>query len=145
MILQVRKSTKRSALAVVEFAIVLPLLLLIFLATLEVCEGFFLRQKLEIAAQEGARVSIRKFADVADVQDAVEQYLVDRNINFGGDIASAVSVSPDPSTAAALQPVSVTVSIPTTANLRFSLSLYRILNSQNTLSAEVTMLKEDAL
>lgn len=52
-----RKGSRRGA-AAVECAVIAPLLLLIAFGTIEACSMIFLRQSLEIAAYEGARVAI---------------------------------------------------------------------------------------
>ena len=44
--------------AAVEFAIVLPVFVLILLGSIETCTMIFLQQSLEMAAYEGARVAI---------------------------------------------------------------------------------------
>lgn len=133
----------RRGIEVVELAIVLPLIIFLTLATLETCEGFFLRQKLEIAANEGARVASRKHSTKQDVADAVQKYLDARGINYGGDIDSAVTVVPDPTMVGTLEPISVTVTIETSPNLRMGVSLYRYLAGKQ-LSGEVSMFKEYA-
>jgi len=138
-----RSANRRRGIEVVEMAIVLPIIILITLGTLEICEGIFLRQKLELAAHEGSRVSIRKNATVDDVRSAIKDNLDSRGIDYGGDIAAAVTITPDPSAAATLTPISVTVSVETDANLRMPISLYRYLAGR-TLTGEVSMFKEYA-
>jgi len=134
---------QRKGAEVVEMALVLPLLILLTLGTLEICEGIFLRQKLELAAHEGARVAILKRSTASDVHAAVKRNLDARGIDYGGDIASVVTITPEPTTAPMLTPVSVQVDIETNSNLRMPLSVYRYL-AGNTLSGEVSMYKEFA-
>ena len=126
---------------VVELAIILPLLMLLTFATLETCENIFLIQKVKIAAHEGAVVAITKTGTLADVQDAVQGYLDARDIDYGDDISTAVTVSPDPTTAATLEPITVTVTVPTDENSHVGAHLYRFFGGTNAVG-DVTMLKE---
>lgn len=129
---------------IVELAIVLPILLLMTFGTLETCEGIFLQQQIEIAAHEGARVAVRKTSLTADVQTAVADYLDARSIDYGGDIATAVSISPTPETAVELTPISVTVTISVDPNLRMPIPIYRYWVGK-AISAEVALFKEYSL
>ena len=137
---QIRKRRRRGAEAV-ELAIILPLLMLITTTTLEFCENTFMIQKLEIAAHEGAVVAIERTSTLSDVEDAVQNYLDARNVDYGGSISSAVSVSPDPTTADTLTPITVTITVSADANSRIGASLYRYFTGKN-LVGEVTMFKE---
>ena len=135
------QNKKRRGVEVVELAIIMPVLLLLTFGTLEICEGIFLRQTLELSAHEGARVAIRRDASIEDVEEAVQRHFDARGVNFGGDISSAVEITPDPETAATLTPVTVRVTVDASDNLRLDLSLYRFLLG-NQFEAEVIMLKE---
>ena len=134
------KCTRRGT-EVVELALVLPLLVLIVFSTLEICEQAFLLQKVKIAAQEGAVAAIRKTATTADVEIAVQNYLDARGVNYGDSISSAVSVSPDPTVADVLTPVTVTVTVPNDDNSRIGSQLYRYIGGENSVGT-VTMQKE---
>ena len=135
-----RKRCRRGT-EVVELAIILPLLMLLSLATLEVCENIFLLQRIKIAAHEGAVAAIQRKGTRTDVEDAVQSYLDARSVVYGGDISSAVSVSPDPTTTATLQPITVTVTVSTDDNSRIGAHLYRYFGGGEAVG-EVTMLKE---
>lgn len=132
---------RRFGTAVIELAIVLPVIVLITFGTLEICDGIFLRQKIELAANEGARVAIRKGSTKAEVEAAVKKNLDARGVSYGSDISSAVTVTPDPGLAPTLTPVSVRVTVDTNANLRLGLSLYQFLSGKN-VTGEVSMFKE---
>jgi Flp pilus assembly protein TadG len=138
-----RRKSRRHGVEVVEMAIVLPIIILITLGTLEICEGTFLRQKLELAAHAGSRIAIRKNATSSDVLAAVQTNLDARGVNYGGDIASAVTITPDPETAPTLTAISVLVRIDTDENLRMPISVYRFLAGRE-LTGEVSMFKEYA-
>lgn len=79
----------RSGAALVEFAVVLPVLVLILLGTIETCTMIFLRQSLTIAAYEGARVSIVPESEESDVRNAATHLLNLRRIKN-----ATVKVSP---------------------------------------------------
>ena len=81
--------SKRSGAAVVELALCLPVLFLIVLGTVEVCNGIFLRQSLEIMAFEGARISVTPGATTSDIQDQVNTIAATRNVNI-----DSVTVTP---------------------------------------------------
>jgi len=134
------QNVSRRGIEVVELAIIMPLLLLLTFGTLEICEGIFLRQKLELAAHEGVRVAIRKNATIEDVEVAVQRNLDARGIVYR-NISSAVEITPDPTLAPTLTPVTVRVTIVTNPNLRMSLSLYEYLVGKS-INGEVSMLKE---
>ena len=137
-----RSGNLRQGTEVVELALVLPLMLLLTAGTLEICEATMLRQKLEIAAYEGARVGIQQDASVSDIQQAAKDYLDVRGIQYGDDIATVVSVTPDPSTASTFDPIVVTVTVEAGPNISTGLSFYRLFGAGDELTSEVTMLKE---
>jgi Flp pilus assembly protein TadG len=80
---------KRRGSALTEFALVLPLLVLILFATVETCSMIHLQQALKVATYEGARVSLIPGTTPANVEAAVKQVLSDRRISGGN-----VSVTP---------------------------------------------------
>ena len=131
---------RRRGTEVVELAIILPLIVLITTTTLEICENTFLIQKLEIAAHEGAVVGITRTSTLSDVENAVQNYLDARNVDYGGDISTAVSVTPDPATADTLTPITVTVTVSADDNSRIG-ALYRFFNGR-TVVGDITMFKE---
>jgi Flp pilus assembly protein TadG len=135
------KDRKRSGSAVIELAIILPVIVLITFGTLEICDGIFLRQKIELAANEGARVAIRKNSTKADVEAAIKKNLDARGVTYGSDISSAVTITPDPRLAPTLTPLSVKVTVETNANLRLGLSLYQFMAGKK-VTGEVSMFKE---
>ena len=135
------KNCQRRGTEVVELALVLPLILLIVFSTLEVCDHAFLLQKVKIAAQEGAVVAIRREATLPDVEAAVQSYLDARGVDFGTSISNAVTVTPDPTDALRLTPVTVTVAVPNDENSRIGANLYRYIAGENS-TGTVTMFKE---
>ena len=71
---------QRIGAAVVEFAVCLPLIMLIVLGTIEAGSLLFLKQTLVQAAYEGAKVAIAS-GDEARVNQAVGAVVASRNLN----------------------------------------------------------------
>lgn len=120
----------------------LPIMFLITLGTLETCEGIFLIQKVKIAAFEGASVAVLRGGSDEGVENAVSSYLDARGVKYE-NISSVVSMDPSPELANDLDPVRVTVTIPTSDNFRMPTSFYRFWTGGE-VSAEVVMFKESA-
>ncbi len=76
--------------AVVEAAIALPVILVIILGTVEVCNNIFLKQSLSLMAFEGARVAIIPDATFEDIEQQVEEFAATRNI-----VIDSVVVDPE--------------------------------------------------
>jgi len=79
----------RSGIACVEFAFVLPVLLILVLGTIEVCQRIFLRQSAVIVAYEGARLAARSTSSNADVLLRCQTMLTQRRV-----IGATVTVTP---------------------------------------------------
>lgn len=71
---------RRKGAALIEFAIFLPVLFLITMATLETCRMIYLRQSLKIAAYECARLAIIPGATSSDIQAQCDAILQGRKI-----------------------------------------------------------------
>lgn len=86
---------RRSGAATVEFAVILPVLVVIMMGTIETCTMIFLRQSLQIAAYEGARVAIVPNSEADDVRNAATRLLDLRRVKdasievFPADIENA--------------------------------------------------------
>lgn len=131
---QFRRSSARSAIAVVELAVCLPVLMLIVIATIESSAMIFLQQSLSIAAYEGTRVSLTTGATNALVEEQVELILDARDVND-----YEVSVTPaDITSLAAGQWISVEVDAPYGTNSLMGGWLF----SQQELTTTVQMMKE---
>lgn len=76
------KLRKRRGAAVVEAAITLPVIFIIILGTVEVCNGIFMRQSLKLMAFEGARITIVPEASFEDVEQQVEEIATVRNVKI---------------------------------------------------------------
>ena len=120
--------------AAVEFAVCLPVIVLLVIGTMEACSMIFLKQSLSVAAYEGARTAIIPGVTTAQVRTACEQVLDDRHIEGG-----LVTISP--SNVDALNPgdfVDVTVSAPSSANSVVPNTFYR----GRTITANASMMIE---
>jgi Flp pilus assembly protein TadG len=82
--------SKRCGVAVVELAVALPVIFFVVLGTVEVCNGIFLRQSLEVMAFEGARISVTPDAQVGDVEDQVKSIAAARNVQV-----TSLAISPN--------------------------------------------------
>lgn len=128
------RRSQRAGVAAAEFAVCLPVIVLIVLATIEACTMVFLKQSLSIAAYEGARTALAQNASSADVVNAAEQILTERNVNGG-------TVSLSPSNLGAIAPgqyLTVSVVAPAAGNSVIPIRFYR----GRTLTGSATMMKE---
>jgi Flp pilus assembly protein TadG len=124
----------RAGVAAAEFAVCLPVIILIVLATIEACTMVFLKQSLSIAAYEGARAALVQSASTADVQRVAQQVLTERRVNGG-------TVSISPANLASIKPgqyLTVTVSAPAAGNNSIPLRFYR----GRSVAGSATMMKE---
>ena len=99
---------ERKGAALVEFALVLPVFLLLIFGGLEMGRAVMVKHLLDDAARAGCRVASMQGATQNDVVSVVNQALTKAGIS-GHD----VTVTPTPpSSADHLEPVSVTISVP---------------------------------
>lgn len=103
-------SLKREGTTVVEFAVTLPLVLLLFFGSIEFSRVNMLRHSAAQAAYEGARRGIVPGATAADVQGAA-------NAIMNSAFASSYTVNVVPTTISASTPeVTVNITVPLAAN-----------------------------
>ena len=132
-----RKHHARSATAAVEFAIFLPLLVTLTIGTIDLCSLLYLKESVTMAAYEGARQGVGRGHTNANCTARVMDFLDERDVNY--DTANVVSYSsPGFDSAAALQNVTVTVTVPCAGNLLIASAWFDDLS----VSAAVTMRKE---
>ncbi|MDX1926676.1 MAG: TadE family protein [Pirellulaceae bacterium] len=109
-----KPARRRRGAAVVEFAVCLPLLMLIVLGAIEATHGIFLKQALSAAAYEGMRVAIEPRSRQADaIQQA--QAILDARLVKGSRIAFDTNID----TAPRGQKVAIEVSAPISLNSPF--------------------------
>jgi len=82
---------RRSGQAVVEFALVLPLFMLLLLASVEFGRAYFDLHLLTSAAREGARVGSLPGSLEDDVSDAVDEFL--QGVGLSGNWTTVVTVT----------------------------------------------------
>jgi Flp pilus assembly protein TadG len=124
----------RRGVAATEFAVCLPLIMILLLGTLEASTMIFPKQSLSIAAYEGARTSITANATSSDVAAACNRILTQRNV-----AGPSIAVSPNPlETQPVRSWITVTVSAPASSNSVIQGLFY----CSHTVSAHASMMKE---
>lgn len=73
-------SLQRQGAAALEFAVCLPMLLLVTFGIIETCDAIFLKQSLVLASQEGARVAVVPGATDVNVRTQVQLILRARGV-----------------------------------------------------------------
>ncbi|MGD9856164.1 MAG: TadE/TadG family type IV pilus assembly protein [Planctomycetaceae bacterium] len=89
--MSIRPSTDRSrrGVAAVEFAVCLPVLVLVVFGSIEACTMVFLKESLTVAAYEGSRLALQPTATEADVITRCQEVLTDRKVQ-----AATVQLTP---------------------------------------------------
>ncbi len=132
-----RKGRKSLAAATIEFAFILPCLVVLTIGTIDLCSMMFLKESVTLAAYEGARRGVGRGRTNADSTARITEFLEERNITY--DTSTVVSYSsPGFDAADTLENVTVTVQVPCAGNLLIPSQWFDNL----TLSASVTMRKE---
>lgn len=91
-----------------EFAVVAPIFILLLFGMIEYGRMVMVQQMLTNATREGARLAVLDGSTTQDVRNTVKDYLSSGGINLQD---SAITVSPDPSSAAFGDPVTVSLSV----------------------------------
>jgi hypothetical protein len=73
---KLKNQESQRGVAAVEFAIVLPLLLFLFIGITEFGIAYYNKQIITNASREGARASIRADAEVNDIKEIVRNYII---------------------------------------------------------------------
>lgn len=129
-----RKASDRRGVAATEFAVCLPVIVLIVLGMIECCTMIFLKQSLTIAAYEGVRTALQDQAQAGDVRRTGQQVLTQRRVQGGTIAVQPANIPAVPQG----QFITVTVSAPADRNSVLPGSFFR----GRTLSASATMMKE---
>ena len=74
------RQRERGGVAASEFAVCLPVIVLLVLAMIESCTMIFLKQSVSVAAYEGVRTALVENAVAADVRRTSQQVLTDRRV-----------------------------------------------------------------
>lgn len=129
-----RRRTPRCGAASVEFAVCLPVIVVIVFASIEACSMIFLKQALQITAYESVRVAIAMSGTSDAAVARGNEMLTQRNVKQG-----SVKLAPaDVQHLAPGQKVTVTATAPIGANRVVSSWFF----SSGDLSATCVMLRE---
>ena len=126
--------SRRAGAAAVEFAVCLPAVMLLVMASIESCTMIFLDQTLSVSAYEGVRVAIQMEAMNEDVLARCNEILAARQV---GDTSVAIQ-PPDVAEVASGQPITLTVSASCGANALMPAWFF----GDKTLQVTSTMVKE---
>ncbi len=128
-----RNSRRRRGVAAAEFAVCLPVMILLVVGAVETSSMIFLKQSLTVAAFEGGRTAIAPNATTDDVKKTCETILSDRRVNGG-----TVTVTPSVENAAVGEFVQVEVTAPCDQNTIIAGLFFR----SRTMSGAATYMKE---
>lgn len=132
-----RQLRQRRGAATVEFALVLPTLVILTIGTMDVCSMLFLKETVALAAYEGARTGVPRGKTDLDVIDRVTEFLDERSVRY--DSQSVVTIAPPGFDGAeTLENVTVNVTVPAQGNLLIPSQMFGHMN----VTARVTMRKE---
>ena len=111
----VQPAKNRKAAALVEFAVCLPVLMILILGSMEASSAIFVKQSLTTSAYEGAREAIRIGSTTASANTRAQEVLTARSIRN-----TTIRFTPnDVSTAPRGSMVSIEVSAPYAVNSPF--------------------------
>jgi Flp pilus assembly protein TadG len=123
------EQTARKGAAVVEFALIMPLLCTVTLGMLEIGRGQMVGRILDNAAQNGAQVASLSTSSNSTVTTQINSVLTAGNLTPGNATITILvnGASADVSTASANDKITITVSIPasSTSLTNFSMSLLK--------------------
>ena len=128
------RGNDRRGLAATEFAVCLPVIVLLVLGMIECCTMIFLKQSLTVAAYEGVRTALEDQAVRRDVLRSSQQILTQRRVQGGTTTVNPSNIPAVPTG----QFITVTVDAPADLNSVIPGSFFR----GRTLSASATMMKE---
>jgi Flp pilus assembly protein TadG len=100
-----RRNRSRSGVAATEFAIILPLIVILGIVPLELCNLIQLKQSVAVAAYEAVKTATRPAGDSAKATAVYERVIADRGVK-----GATIDIVPDPLMAAHGEEVAVTVS-----------------------------------
>ena len=125
---------RRRGAAMVEFAVTLPVLVLVVMGTIECCAMIFMKQTLHIAAYEAARVALVPKTTTAQVNYSANTILANRRVRD-----ATISISPSSfGTAPVSTYIEVTVSAPSNSNFAIPCLFFH----GRVLSGSCAMMKE---
>ena len=125
---------KRRGIAAMEFAVCLPILLVLVIGTIEACSMIYLKQSMSTAAYEGARASLKPGATTTEVTDACNRILTPRKV-----AGATITVSP---TGFTTQPAQTWITVRITANGGANSVVAGWFYDSLTIDGQATMMKE---
>ena len=129
----VRRSQRRGV-AAVEFAVCLPVIVLLVFGSIEASSFIFLKQSLSVAAYEGIREGVRSGSTTAEATSRAETILISRDVNdFEVEFPNR-----RPSNASRGEEIVIEVSTPTQTNSPLAGQFI----TNRVLTARVVMVKE---
>lgn len=128
------KAPTRRGAAVVEFAVVAPLLFALTLGMMEVSRMVMVKQLMVNASREGARLAVLPGSTKAEVIALVSQELTATSVN-----GVSVDVNPDPLAAGVGDPITVSLNVEAATVSWVPTPLFSF---NQTLNASTTMRKE---
>jgi Flp pilus assembly protein TadG len=134
--------------AVVEFAIVLPLLLLLFIGICEFGLLWYNSQVIINASREGARAGIARGADFKDddaVKNVVIEYCNQRTIDFSGNTVEADDITLTPNNDRATSMFGDDFTVQATYNYTFLVPSLFNLGTAKTLTGRTLMKMEQII
>ena len=127
------RARRRRGAAVVEFAVCLPLLMMIVLGAMEATHGIFLKQALSAAAYEGMRAAIEPRSNQADATRQAQSILDARLVK-----GSKIAFDTDVNTASRGQKIALEITAPISSNSPF---IGRVIPAR-TVKVRTVMVKE---
>lgn len=109
---------ERRAVATVELAVCLPVIVLLLFGSMQACDMIYLRHSITTAAYEGSLEASRPDATTASVKARVDQVLGFRGVKEG--TAKLNSAGADISETPLGDPITVSVTAPVRSNLMLS-------------------------
>ena len=108
-----RHAQSRRAAVVVEFALVLPFLMILVLGMFEISRGIIVKEFLSDASQKGCRTGALPGKTNTDIQNDVADIMTDSNVTGYTVVILVNGVAGDVTNAQRFDQVSVKVSVPT--------------------------------
>lgn len=99
---------KRQGVAAVEFALVVPIFLLLVFGIIEFGRSLMVQQVLVNASREGARRAVLENATASAVAETVSDYLKGASVDVP---KSGITISPDPAEVFNNQEITVSISV----------------------------------
>ena len=128
-----RRDGSRRGVAAVEFAVCLPVLVVLVLGTIECTNMIFVQQSMHVVAYEGIRTAVNPGSLNSDVATRCNQVVAERGLRN----VTTTTIPADVTTVAPGQPITMRVQLPYARNSVTGMGYF-----SNQLTALVVMVKE---